>query len=85
MTLPTQPFPDTRWRGFQARMTKAARDFTKRWKPDRSGFSVDKKAMIMVKVVLVFRGSGELVGYTNPQTSGMEPRSLDWFEELALP
>lgn len=79
-----QPFPDNRWHGFQMRVTKAVRNFTKRWKQDRSGFRVDGKAVCFVEITLYMRGNGELIGYTNPQIRGLEPRSYDWVKELDL-
>lgn len=79
-----QPFPDAKWHGFTARMTKAAREFTKRWKRDRSGFRVDGRAILIVGATLVMKGDGELVGWFNPTIRGLEPRSHDWMEELDL-
>ena len=80
----TQPFPAAKWHGFTKRMTKAAREFTKRWKRDRSGFRVDGGATCIVKVNLYMRGDGELVGWTDPKVIGLEPRSHDWVAELNL-
>lgn len=80
----TRPFPEPKWRGFTLRMTKACRDFTKRWKRDRSGFRVDGGATCMVRVVLYMRGDGELVGWTDPKITSFEPRSHDWVAELGL-
>lgn len=79
-----QPFPAAKWHGFTMRLTKAARDFTKRWKRDRSGFRVDGGATCIVKVALYMRGDGELVGWTDPKITGLEPRSHDWVSELDL-
>lgn len=79
-----QPFPESKWRGFTRRMTKACREFTKRWKQDRSGFRVDGGAVCMINVTLYMRGNGELVGWTDPNVSGLEPRSHDWVEEFGL-
>lgn len=83
-TQEIEPFPASRWHGFKLRMTKAVRDFTKRWKEDQSGFRVDGKAICFVRITLCMKGNGELVGYTNPQITGLEPRSHDWLEELKI-
>lgn len=84
MQSTVQPFPSAKWQGFTKRITKAAREFTKRWKRDRSGYRVDGGATCMIKVTLFMRGNGELVGWTDPKTVGLEPRSHDWVEELNL-
>lgn len=65
-------------------MTKACREFTKRWKKDRSGFRVDGRAVCIVKTQLFMRGNGELIGWLNPTITGFEPRSHDWVKELQL-
>lgn len=65
-------------------MTKACREFTKRWKKDRSGFRVDGRAICIVQARLFMRGNGELIGWTNPTITGLEPRSHNWVEELDL-
>lgn len=80
----TQPFPASKWRGFQLRMTKSVREFTKRWKKDRSGFRVDGGATCMLQVTLYMRGDGELIGWSSPDVTGLEPRSHDWVNELNL-
>lgn len=80
----TQPFPTALWHGFMARMTKASREFTKRWKKDHSGFRVDGGATCIVDVTLYMKGNGELVGWKSPNVTGLEPRSHDWVSELDL-
>jgi hypothetical protein len=80
----TQPFPASKWHGFQMRLTKAARESTKRWKQDRSGFRVDGGATCIVNITLYMKGNGELVGWTSPDITGLEPRSHDWVDELDL-
>lgn len=79
-----QPFPAAKWHGLTKRLTKAAREFTKRWKRDHSGFRVDGGATCAVKVTLFMRGDGELVGWTDPKITGLEPRSHNWVDELGL-
>jgi hypothetical protein len=83
-TTEVQPFPQSRWHGFMARMTKAARKYTKRWKKDRSGFRVDGNAVCIVECTLYIRGNGELIGWTSPHITGLEPRSHNWVDELDL-
>jgi hypothetical protein len=81
---PVQPFPPAKWTNLQKRATSAARDFTKRWKRDRSGYRVDGNAVLKVTLTLTMKGDGELVGWESPTISGYEPRSHDWVTELDL-
>jgi len=78
------PFPAAKWHNFQLRVTSVARDFTKRWKRDRSGYRVDGGAELKVSVVLYVKGDGELVGWESPNVAGFEPRSRNWVEAIGL-
>ena len=80
----TQPFPAAKWHGFQMRMTKAARDCTKRWKQNKSGYRVDGNAELKVSITVYMKGDGELVGWESPSILGFEPRSRNWVEALGL-
>jgi len=79
-----KPFPEPKWNGIKMRLTKAAREFTKRWKRGGSGFRVDGNVICAIDITVYFRGNGELVGWLNPLTRGFEPRSHDWVNELDL-
>lgn len=81
---PVQPFPLAKWKNFQLRATSAARDFTKRWKRDRSGYRVDGNAVLRVIINLTMKGDGQLVGWESPVIAGYEPRSHGWVTELEL-